>query len=505
MNKPGTVYIIGAGPGDPGLITVRGAECLGRADVVVYDYLVSGEILRSAATDARRIYVGKIGGRHNIAQEDLNRILVDEALKGNTVARLKGGDPFIFGRGGEEAECLQRAGIPFEVVPGVTSAIAAPAYAGIPLTHRAFTSTVAFVTGHEDPAKNESAIDWKGISTIGTLVFLMGVKNLPRITASLIENGRDPATPAALIRWGTTPDQETLTATLGDIAALAEKQHFSPPALCVVGEVVSLRDSLAWFEKKTLFGKGVVITRPERQAEELAALLRERGARIISFPTIEIVPPETFDDLDRAIAHIEQYEWIIFTSANGVRSFFERLCFLRRDIRVLSGIRICTIGPATRACVEEYHIPVDLVPDEYLSEGVVEAFKKRDIRGRKILLPRAEIAGDVIPAELSAMGARVDVAVAYRTVCPGGDGSEMRKLMEEGKVHVLTFTSPSTVHNFMDMVGGKEAIPDHVGIACIGPVTEEACKKAGLRVDIMQGPYSIPGLVEAIEKYLMHE
>jgi len=257
MNKPGTVYIIGAGPGDPGLITVRGAECLSRADVVVYDYLVSGEILRGASADARLVvsgeilrgasadarlvYVGKIGGRHNIAQEDLNQILVDEVLKGNTVVRLKGGDPFIFGRGGEEAEYLQQAGIPFEVVPGVTSAIAAPAYAGIPLTHRAFTSTVAFVTGHEDPAKNESAINWRGISTIGTLVFLMGVKNLPRITARLIENGRDPATPAALIRWGTTPDQETLTGTLGDIAALAEEQHFSPPALCVVGEVVSLR------------------------------------------------------------------------------------------------------------------------------------------------------------------------------------------------------------------------------------------------------------------------
>ena len=505
MNKPGTVYIIGAGPGDPGLITVRGAECLGRADVVVYDYLVSGEILRGAPAGARLVYVGKIGGRHNIAQEDLNRILVDEALKGHTVARLKGGDPFIFGRGGEEAESLQQAGIPFEVVPGVTSAIAAPAYAGIPLTHRAFTSTVAFVTGHEDPAKSESAIDWKSISTIGTLVFLMGVKNLPRITARLIENGRDPATPVALIRWGTTPDQETLTGTLATIADLAESSKFTPPALCVVGEVVSLRDSLAWFEKKTLFGKGIVITRPERQAEELAALLRERGARIISFPTIEIVPPANFDDLDRAIENIEQYEWIIFTSANGVRSFFERFSTLRGDIRDLKGIRICTIGPATRACVEGYHIPVDLVPEEYLSEGVVEAFKKQDIRGTKILLPRAEIAGDVIPAGLSAMGARVDVAVSYRTVCPGGDSSEMQKLMEEGKVDVLTFTSPSTVYNFMDMVGGKKAIPDRVGIACIGPVTEEACKKVGLRVDIMQGPYSIPGLVEAIEKYLMHE
>jgi len=502
MNKPGMVYIIGAGPGDPGLMTIRGVECLETADVVVYDYLVSAEILRRAGTDARLVYVGKIGGRHNIAQEDLNQILVEEALKGNTVARLKGGDPFIFGRGGEEAEALEEAGISFEIIPGVTSAIAVPAYAGIPLTHRAFTSTVAFVTGHEDPAKDESSIDWKGIASIGTLVFLMGVKNLSRITDALMRQGRDPATPVALIRWGTTPDQETLTGTLGDIAALAEKHGFAPPAICVMGEVVGLRKRLRWFEKRPLFGKGVVITRPERQAEELAALLRERGARVISFPTIEIVPPEDSGDLDRAIRHIEEYQWIIFTSANGVRSFFQRFLDLRGDVRDLRGIRICTIGPATRACVEGYHIPVDLVPGEYLSEGVVGAFRDLDMTGKKVLLPRADIAGDVIPEGLSALGARVDVAVAYRTVSPAGDGREIRELMESGKVDVLTFTSPSTVHNFMDIVGGREAIPDHVKIACIGPVTERACMEAGLRVDIMQGPYSIPGLVEAIERDL---
>jgi len=502
MNKPGMVYIIGAGPGDPGLITIRGVECLEKADVVVYDYLVSPEILRRAGTDTRLVYVGKIGGRHNIAQKDLNQILVKEALKGNTVARLKGGDPFIFGRGGEEAEALEAAGIPFEVVPGVTSAIAVPAYAGLPLTHRAFTSTVAFVTGHEDPAKDESSIDWKGISTIGTLVFLMGVRNLSRITDALMRQGRDPATPVALVRWGTTPDQETLTGTLGDIAALAEEQGFAPPAICVVGEVAGLRKRLRWFEKRPLFGKGVVITRPERQAEELAALLRERGARVISFPTIEIVPPENFGDLDRAIEQIEQYHWIVFTSANGVRSFVQRFCDLRGDIRDLKGIRICTIGPATRACVEGYHIPVELVPGEYLSEGVVEAFRDLDMAGKKVLLPRAEIAGDVIPEGLSAMGARVDVAVAYRTVSPGGDGTEIRELMESGAVDVLTFTSPSTVHNFIDIVGDRQAVPEHVRVACIGPVTGRACEEVGLRVDIMQGPYSIPGLVEAIERNL---
>ncbi len=503
MEKPGKVYIIGAGPGDPGLITVKGATCLGRADVVVYDYLVGEDILRLADKKARLVYVGKIGGQRHISQETLNRILVEEALRGNSVARLKGGDPFIFGRGGEEAEVLEEAGIPFEIVPGVTSAIAVPAYAGIPLTHRAFTSTVAFVTGHEDPKKDESSIDWKGISTIGTLVFLMGIKNLPRITAGLMENGRDPSTPVALIRWGTTPDQKTLTATLSDIVELAEKNNITPPAICVVGDVVGLRKDLEWFEKKPLFGKGIVITRPEGQTEEFSALLRDRGARVIPFPTIRIAPPEDFGELDRAIEKIEHYQWIIFTSANGVRHFLDRFFILRGDIRDLKGIRICTIGPATRNCVEEYHIPVDIVPEEFLSEGVVEAFRRMDIRGQNILLPRAEIAGDIIPEGLSAMGANVDVAIAYRTLPSDVDGAKLRDLMDSGKVDVLTFTSPSTLYNFIDIIGGHEKIPGNVKIACIGPVTESACIRAGLPVDIMHGPYSIPGLVEAIETHLL--
>jgi len=340
MKKTGKVYIIGAGPGDPGLITVKGVECLRGADVVVHDYLVGKEILRHAGKDARLVYVGKIGGRHNISQENLNRILVEEALKGNTVARLKGGDPFIFGRGGEEAEFLQKAGVPFEVVPGITSAISVPAYAGIPLTHREFTSTLAFVTGHEDPDKSESRIDWKKISTIETIVFLMGVRNLSGITSNLMENGRDPDTPVALIRWGTTPEQETLTGKLGDIAALVEEKKFSPPAVFVVGDVVGLRERLGWFEKKPLFGKGIVITRPEEQSEEFAALLRDEGAKVISFPTIRIMPPEDYNDLDRAIKDIDKYHWVVFTSANGVKFFFERFCKLRNDIRDLKGVKI---------------------------------------------------------------------------------------------------------------------------------------------------------------------
>ncbi len=322
--KKGKVYIIGAGPGDPGLITVRAVECLRKSDVVVYDYLVSRDILGLAGKGARSIYVGKKGGDHTVSQEILNQILVKEACDGNIVSRLKGGDPFIFGRGGEEAEVLSEAGIPFEIIPGVTSAIAVPAYAGIPLTHRGFTSSVTFVTGHEDPTKDGSNIDWENISVVGTVVFLMGVKNLTHIVTNLIKNGRDPGTPAALIRWGTTADQETLTGTLGNIAEMAEEKNFSPPAIFVVGDVVKLRDDLNWFERKPLFGKGIVITRPEEQSGKLRALLNVNGARAISFPAIRIVPPDSFDDLDRAIENLNKYHWIVFTSVNGVKFFFNR-------------------------------------------------------------------------------------------------------------------------------------------------------------------------------------
>ncbi|HPQ43069.1 MAG TPA: uroporphyrinogen-III C-methyltransferase [Syntrophales bacterium] len=501
MEKQGTVYIIGAGPGDPGLITMKGIACLHKADVVVYDYLVGKEILRHAGKGARLVYAGKIGGNHSVSQENLNRMLAEEALKGLTVARLKGGDPFIFGRGGEEAEFLQKAGVPFEVVPGVTSAISVPAYAGIPLTHREFTSTVAFITGHEDPGKDESRIDWKKIATIETLVFLMGVKNLSSIASNLMKNGRSPYTPAALIRWGTTPDQETLTGTLEGIVSLAEERNFSPPAVFVVGDVVGLRDRLGWFEQKPLFGKGIVITRPEEQAEEFATLLQNEGARVVSFPTIRIVPPEDYDDLDRAIDSIDTYQWIVFTSANGVWYFFDRFRKLRHDIRDLKGIKICTIGPATRDRVEEYHIRVDLVPEEYVSHAVVEAFRGMDIAGTRVLLPRAEIAGSIIPDGLKDLGAQVDVVTAYRTVSSGVDGNYLKGLMDSGKIDVITFTSPSTVTNFRDIMQDETIIPNHIKIACIGPVTEDACRRAGLGVDIVQGPYSIPGLVDAIKMY----
>ena len=501
MNTIGKVYIIGAGPGDPGLITLKGLRCLQEADVLIYDHLVSEEILSHARGTVRLIYAGKQGGDHTLSQDEINERLVEEAKQGKVVARLKGGDPFIFGRGGEEAEVLAKAGIPFEVIPGVTSAIAVPTYAGIPLTHRGFTSTVTFVTGHEDPTKEKSDINWEALAGIGTLVFLMGVKNLPKIVSSLIHHGKEPETPAALIRWGTTADQETLTGTLENIIRLSEEKGFAPPSIFVVGQVVGLRNLLNWFEKKPLFGKGIVITRPEAQAGEMIDLLRQQGARVICFPTIKVVPPESWQALDKTLEHLETYRWIIFTSANGVHFFFKRLKESGRDIRDLKGIRICTIGPATASTIVNLGIRVDLVPDSFISEGIVRVFEKQDVKGLKILLPRAETARDIIPEGLSALGATVDVVTVYRTVSSGRSRAELEPLMTAGKIDVITFTSPSTVTNFINIMGKTFSLPAQVKIACIGPVTAAAIRKAGWPIDILQEQFTIPGLVEAMMEY----
>lgn len=502
MSRKGKVYIIGAGPGDPGLMTLKGAKCLQEAEVVIYDHLISPELLDMARRDARLIYAGKEGGRHTLSQAEINERLLGEAGSGRVVARLKGGDPFVFGRGGEEAEELARAGIPFEVVPGVTSAISVPAYAGIPLTHRRFTASVAFVTGHEDPLKEQSEIDWKVLAGMGTLVFLMGVRNLPQIAASLVAQGKNPDTPAALIRWGTTVDQETLTGTLADIAERAEAAGFKPPAILVVGGVVGLRKDLNWFETQSLFGKGVVITRPEPQAASMATLLRDAGARVIAFPTIRIAPPESWDGLDAAIQRLETYAWLIFTSANGVHYFLERLRAAGKDLRDLKGIRLCTIGPATAAVLEGQGLRVDLVPETYLSEGVVAAFERYNLSGQRILLPRAEKARDVIPDGLARRGAFVDVVTAYRTVNSGRKATELAEQIARGHVDVLTFTSPSTVTNFLEIMGPEFLpIPAGIRVACIGPVTAAAARKAGLPVDILQETYTVQGLVESLKDF----
>lgn len=500
-SDPGKVYIIGAGPGDPGLITLRAVEALQLADVVVYDNLVNEELLAYAAAGARFIYAGKQGGNHTLTQDKINDLLVREALDGCTVARLKGGDPFIFGRGGEEAEELGARGIPFEVIPGVTSAIAVPAYAGIPLTHRGLTSTVAFVTGHEDPTKEKSDIDWQALAGIGTLVFLMGVKNLDQITGTLISRGKPPRTPAALIRRGTTPDQKVLSGTLATIAELAAKSRFKPPAILVVGKVVELRDTLGWFDTKPLFGLGVVITRPERQADDLAKLLAAEGARPIAFPTIAIEEPSDWSGLDAALAGLESYQWIIFTSANGVHFFFERLQQKGGDVRSLKGIKICCIGPATARQLADRGIRVDLVPEEFIAEGILKSFAGIDLQGKKILIPRASKARELLPEGLEKMGADVVVAAAYRTVNSGRKKEELQARLAAGDVDVITFTSSSTVRNFVDIMGKDFALPPSVRVACIGPVTAGTAAKAGFKIDILQHEYTMQGLVRALVEH----
>ena len=501
MAEKGRVTIIGAGPGDPGLITLRGAQCIREADVIVYDHLVSPEILRHASEKARLIYAGKQGGKHAISQEEINDLLVAEARKGAIVARLKGGDPFIFGRGGEEAEVLKSAGIPFEVIPGVTSAVAVPAYAGIPLTHRSHTASVAFVTGHEDPAKGKSNLDWPKLAGMGTLVVLMAIKNLSAVAENLIRHGKDAATPAALIRCGTTPDQETLTGTLGDIAQKARERGFAPPSILVVGGVVALRETLNWFETKPLFSRGIVITRPEAQADGFGEMLRLAGARVILFPVIRVAPPENWERLDETLGRLEDYRWIIFTSANGVAFFFQRLRELGRDIRDLKGIRIAAIGPATARAVDVLGIRVDLVPEEFVSEGVVKAFAGEDLRGSRVLLPRAAEGRDIIPEGLASLGAQCDIATTYRTVRSDRAASDLEPLFAAGKVDAITFTSPSTVKNFLGIMGPDFRLPSKVRIACIGPVTAAAARKAGLAVDILQERFTIPGMVEALKAY----
>lgn len=498
MSKTGKVYIIGAGPGDAGLITLKAVECLRLADVVVYDNLVNEELLKYAPANARFIYAGKKGGDHTLSQDKINELLSKEALDGNTVARLKGGDPFIFGRGGEEAEALIERGVPFEVIPGVTSAIAVPAYAGIPLTHRGLTSTVAFITGHEDPTKDKSDIDWQALVGIGTLVFLMGVKNLGLITEALISRGRLPDTPAALIHRGTTSRQQVITGTLSTIVDRSQANHFKPPAILVVGQVVDLRDTLRWFDTKPLFGKGVVITRPERQADDLVRLLAAQGASSIAFPTISIVPPQDWSELDRALDQLESYHWLIFTSANGVHFFFERLREKGRDVRDLKGIKICCIGPATARQIEARGIRVDLVPDEFIAEGILKSFATMDLQGQKILIPRAASARDILPEGLKKQGAEVDVATAYQTVNSGRKKEELTALIDAGDVDIITFTSSSTVTNFVEIMGIDYVLPSSIRIACIGPVTAATAKKAGFKIDISQEEYTMEGLVQSL-------
>lgn len=501
MQKPGMVYLIGAGPGDPGLFTLKGLRLLQKADVVVYDRLAGENLLAMARNDAEKIYVGKAAGRHALSQDEINSLLVEKARQGHTVARLKGGDPFLYGRGGEEAQYIRQHGLDYEVVPGVTSAIAVPAYAGIPVTHRDSTSSFAVITGHEKPGKKESSIHWEHISTgIGTLVFLMGVENLAFICHNLIANGRDPQTPIALIRWGTLPDQEVLTGTLDNIVSMVEKAAFKPPAVIIVGEVVRLREELNWVEKKPLWGKRVIITRSRAQISQLAEKIIDLGGEAIEFPSIHIVKETNLYNLHNALEHLESYDWLVFTSVNAVEIFFEELYNSRYDIRDLKGLKLAAIGPATCDKLNSKGLRVDIVPDEYRAEGIIAALCSQSKPGQWVLLPRARGARTVLPEELRRAGLHVNEVFLYEALSSPNVSKQNLQQIQQGQFDYLTFTSSSTVNNFVKIVG-KENVPrinKNTKVACIGPITAETARQNGFTVDINASEYTVQGLVDAI-------
>ena len=500
----GMVYLVGAGPGDYRLISMKAVDCLKMADVVVYDRLADDRILRWAPAEAEYIYVGKASSNHTMKQEDINQLLVDKAKEGKCVVRLKGGDPFVFGRGGEEGLLLRQNNLPFEIVPGITSAISVPAYAGIPVTHRAVATSFAVVTGHEDPTKGESNMRWEHLAMgVDTLVFLMGVANLPHITSKLIENGRSADTPAAVIRWGTKPEQRTLITTVGKAAEDVAKNGIKPPAIFIVGEVVKLRDSLQWFDnlaQRPLFGKRILVTRARSQASKLTAKLENLGAEVIEVPAITITDPvDLYAALDQAIGQLQDYHWVMFTSANGVKHFFARLLQAGKDARALGYAKIAAIGSATAAELKKYGLVADVVPGEYRAEGIIEAMKGKLPPHAKILLPRAEEAREILPEKLREMGAEVGVVSAYRTVCAAADGEALTSELNEGRIDMVTFTSSSTVKNLVNIIGSADLL-NGVKTACIGPVTADTAKSLGIEPDIIAKEYTIDGLVEAICK-----
>ncbi len=506
--KVGKVYLVGAGPGDPDLLTLKALKILKKAEVVVYDYLANKDLLFYVPEKAEKIYVGKKEGHHTLSQEEINKILVKKAKEGKLVVRLKGGDPFLFGRGGEEAEALSKENIPFEVIPGITSAIAVPAYAGIPVTHRNFTSTLAIITGHEAEGKEESKINFEALSKLGTLVFLMGMKNLEAIVEELIKHGKSENTPVAVIRWGTTPYQVTVTGTLKDIVQKVKEKGLKAPAIIVIGEVVKLREILNWFEKKSLFGKKILITRTRKQAGTLKELLREEGALVLEVPVIEIKP--LFEEhLKERLKKVSEYDWIIFTSQNGVEIFFKKLFEAGFDSRALGRVKIAVIGKATFESLKRFGIIPDLIPEkEFTQEGLLSAFEsiKEEIKGKRIGIFRAKEARDVLPEGLKSLSCEVEVIPVYETILPEESKSLIKKVFTEEKPEVITFTSSSTVSHFFSLL--KEVFPDkwtylldEVKFASIGPVTSKTLEEFGFKAYIEAKEYTISGLIQAIKEY----
>jgi uroporphyrinogen III methyltransferase/synthase len=501
-DKTGRCFLVGAGPGDLGLVTLRAKECIERAEVIVYDHLSNPEMLKWAREDAERIYAGKKAGAHTLTQEEINRLLVEQTEAGKQVVRLKGGDPFVFGRGAEEAQALAAAHLPFEVVPGITSAIAGPAYAGIPVTHRGKNSHVTFFTGHEEPEKSETAIDFGALAKLGgTQVMLMGVERIEAIAREMLANGVRADLPVALIRWATTGRQETLVGTLENIAERVSESGFAAPAVAVFGDVVTLRDELNWFEDRPLSGKRIVVTRTRTQAGILSEQLRALGADVIELPTIRIEPPSDLRAFAELVQDAHAYDWIVFTSVNGVNAFFDLFYKLYDDAREIGAARIAAIGPATAQRIKDFHMHVDLQPQEFVAESIVREFGKQGgVENLRILLARAEKARDLLPRELSALGAIVDEGFAYRTVPETrDDNGARRRLLEEG-ADLITFTSSSTVENFLAL---ELPWPGKMQVASIGPVTSKTARDHGLDVAVEARRHDIPGLVAAVRKFFL--
>jgi uroporphyrinogen III methyltransferase / synthase len=491
--REGIVYLVGAGPGDPGLMTRRSLELVAAADAILYDRLIPVRALDGARPDCDLRYVGKAPGAGAVAQEEINDLLIGLAREGKAVVRLKGGDPFVFGRGGEEAEALAAAGVRFEVVPGVTAGVAAPAHAGIPVTHRELASAVAFVTGHEDPDKGQEAVDWSALARFpGTLVLYMGVKQLDRIAGRLIAAGRDESEPAAVVSHGTLPDQVIVIGTLGDIAARAREAGLSPPAVTVVGPVAVLHETLGWIEGRPLHGFVVVVTRARAQASGLAARLSALGAEVVEAPAIRIVPRPVEGELAEAAERIRDYALICLTSPNGADLLLDALSARGRDARALAGVTVAAIGPGTAAALEARGVRADVLPERSVAESLVEALRAIPVEGRRILVGRAAEARDVLPDALHARGAQVDVVALYDTLAEPLDETTRRAV---ARATHLTFTSSSTVRFFLDGVG---ALPDRARVVSIGPVTSQALRERGLRVDLEAERHDLDGLVATV-------
>jgi len=503
MKPKGAVYLVGAGPGDAGLLTVRGAELLGRAEVVVYDALVNPELLKLAPKSAEIIYGGKRAREHSIPQNELNQLLIAKAREGKRVIRLKGGDPYVFGRGAEEAEQLADANVLFEVVPGVSSFVAVPNYAGVPLTHRDFCSKLTLITGHEDPAKEASSIDWVQVAkTPGTKVIMMGTDRIGQIAEILANNGMPRETPIAMVRWGTTGRQQSIAGTLDNIAEIATRKKIGPPTVAVIGEVVKLREKLNWFEQKPLFGQRVVVTRARgHAASQLARQFSELGAEVLEIPTIKIEPPSSREDFVDALLELNSYDWLVFTSPNGVSIFFEYFFRQFHDLRDIGGARIAAVGPATANKLKELHLQVDLMPDEAVGVEIAEEFAQYEsIENLRICLLRAEVANPDLPKALEALGAIVDDIACYKTVAETDDrDGAAARLLDEG-ADWITFTSASTVKNFHARFDLPALLKKFsvTKLASIGPETSKALKSLGLVPAIEAKEHTMEGLVQSL-------